>query len=463
MSMLVFLRKGLVLFFIFFITALLSSCSSSTAKKATVASTSSKSEQKRLAALETYARRGDVVATIALDKSIVHITRGFTGAFSDTRDYWFDPKTKSIVIQERGHRGDKSAYLFTREKDSLTLKQYAWGGFRPYMLYDTEINDSALEQAKNQYSPETFMDLFGEAAEAFRKLPSYAYATSNSEFLSYFYDPTYIGGSASDYSYGPKQTVTLAGREAYKIRIGPSNSYKKKLRDGLKEDYIGRSYIDAYLDKKTGLPLKIDRFIDNDRLKYSMTASIDPVKISALPAMSAPDNREPTNKYYRRLLLPGELQKYNFQTLGNSYRGFTGQPITLESTDTTNWTASLLYKKGADGFIIEEVDTPRSGAVKEQFLNRMNGVCEEKTFTERSHKGLTGAAIHEGPIPKVQSENLKVSGSDAILYSYVGLFALELHVGDKAIFVHALNEYRGDFSLSRDMLLEIASALIKNE
>jgi hypothetical protein len=308
------------------------------------------------------------------------------------------------------------------------------------------------------------MDLFREGAEASGKLPSYAYATSNSEFLSYFYDPTHIGGVASDYSYGPKKSVKLNGREAYKVRISPSKSYNKKLSGGLEEDYTGRSYIDVYFDKKTGLPLKVDkvdRTIYSGEIKYSTRANLDLAKIAALPTIATATNRKFSKRYFRRLLLPGELKGYDFPTLGNSYKGFVCQPVTLVSTDSASWAASLSYQKDSDGFIVDEAEPGQSHSTKEQFINRIKGVSEEKTLTARSDSGLTGADVHKDPIPEPKVRKVKVAGTNATLYSYVGLVALEMKVDDMAVFVHDLDEYNDDFSLTEDMLLQIASKLLK--
>lgn len=454
-------RKGLIIFLVFLLTSLLLSCSPGDIKKADVVDKLSAAEQEKLA---KYARKGDTLAAVALDMSIAHITVSHTNFFRDKRHYWFDSQTTNFVIDQLGSRGEHGTTLVTHKKNSLVLRDYSWGGGKApgRTMIQTEISNATIKFLEENYSSLTkFADLFGEGADAFRKLPSYVYARSNREFLAYFYDPTYIGGVASDYSYGPKKSVTFAGREAYKVRIGPSESYKKRLIPGFTKDYIGNSYIEVYFDKRTGLPLKVDKTIDNGNLKYSTTAILDLKKVKKLPFVSAADDNKFNRRYHRRLIHPNELKTYDLPMLGTSYKGYECQPVILESTDTVNWNASLSYQKGTDGFVIDVAVPVRSRQAKDDFIGRIKGISEEKTLVERSHSDLAGADVHKDPIPDPKVEKVKVAGIGANLYSYVGLVALQIQVGTKTVFIHELDEFHDDFLLSRDMIFDIASELLK--
>lgn len=193
-----------------------------------------------------------------------------------------------------------------------------------------------------------------------------------------------IGGVATDYVYGKEESTVTAGRDAYKVTIGPSASYKKKLAQGLKEDYVGRSRIEVFYDKATGLPIRVVRTIDNYMFKYSTAMTLDLYKDVEFPVKPS-DDIKPVRRYYRQIFLPSEIEKYGFLTLGSSHNGLTGRPVVLGSTDTASWIASASYQKGRDGFIVLQAKRAQYGSAKERFLNYINGISEEVTVTE--HRG----------------------------------------------------------------------------
>ncbi|MDI6817488.1 MAG: hypothetical protein QME41_09950 [Actinomycetota bacterium] len=280
--------------------------------------------------------------------------------------------------------------------------------------------------------------------------------------MGYFYDPTHIGGVASDYVYGEKESTVSAGRDAYKITIGPSASYKKKLAQGLKDDYIGRSRIEVFFDKATGLPIRVVRTIDNDIFRYSTAMTLELGNDVELPDKPSDDSKF-SRRYYRQILLPSEMQKDGFLTLGSSYDGLTGRPVVLESTDTASWTASASYQKDRDGFIVLQAKQAQYGSVKERFLDFVKGISEEVTVTEHSMNRRPGDVVDTVTIPEPRVERLKIAGADAVLYSYVGLLALEIQVDDKTLFIRDFNAKRDGFSLSRAMLVEMASDLVRQK
>ena len=454
------IKKSLIILVVFVLAMLSAACSSNAGKEVKGVTTQEDAELERL---EKLAKAGDVLAQVALDKAVAHVTVAHPIVYTTNRDYWFEPQSQNVVIMENGYRNDHSKIFVSHKKNAVVVEEYAWGGFDPdHRKYRTEISKATVDFVKNDYAPSEFADYFREAAEAWRKFPSYVYATSNREFLGYFYDPTYIGGVASDYVYGGKENTVTAGRNAYKITIGPSASYKKKLSQGLKEDYIGRSRIEVFFDKATRLPIIVIRTIDNGSLKYSTAMTLEIGKDVELPIKPS-DAIKPGNRYYRQILLPSEIKKDGFLTLGSSYNGLTGRPVTLESTDAASWIASASYQKGKDGFIVLQAKRAQYGSAKERFLDFVNGISEEVTLTERSSEGMRGADVHAFTIPEPRVERLKIAGADAVLYSYVGLLALELHVDDKAFFIRDFSAKRDGFSLSRAMLIEMASDLVRQK
>ena len=457
-----YIKKSLIIMAVLVLAMLAAACSSNAGKAVKGATTQEDAELQRL---EKLARAGDNLAQIALDKAVAHVTVAERVVYTENRDYWFEPQSRNVVIKAAGYRNTHSNIFVSHKKNAVVVEEYFWGGFSPdHGEYRTEISQATVEFVKNDYAPSEFADYFRESAEAWRKFPSYAYANSNRKFLEYFYDPTRIGGVASDYVYGEKESTVTAGRDAYKVTIGPSASYKKKLAQGLKEDYIGRSRIEVFFDKATGLPIRVVRTIDNDMLKYSTAMTLDlgaEVELPVRPSADIMPGR--SYRHYRQIFLPSEIEKRGFITLGCSYKGLTGRPAVLESTDTASWIARMSYQKDRDGFIVLQAKQAQYAGAKEEFLSYINGISEEVTVTEHSMNMRPGDIVDTITIPKPRVERLKIAGADAVLYSYVGLLALEIQVGDKILFIRDFSARRDDFSLNRAMLVEMATDLVKEK
>lgn len=417
-------------------------------------------------ALEIYAREGDPLARIALDESAVYVITASQGKNLTPRKayYQFDPRTKkSVYTADSPQYGPGQIITIQPGKGFLVVTGYEPGFEGQWRANRTEISNAALGVLKHGSSS---IPIGFATDETPNKVPSFAQAQSNRQFLSYFTDPTSIGGTQADYSYSPKKSITYNGRNAYVVQVRASNAYRRTHDPKNRYDYVWHSSITIYIDALTDLPVRASKYFDNGRYKYELRAVINaeaPLRMPMLP--SAKDMNQAGKQAggsVGRIVLVNELHGHGFVTLGESFKGLTAQPVAYGGSDSKGWGAVLIYLRGTRGAYIDEISRRYSASYKESFMKTMQSIYRESVFKDVQRHGIKDYT--KVPVPPVIGQDVTVGGSTvALLYSYAGMYGLEMYIGDTLFLIRDNDPLSpGTKKLTKDDILGFASALVKN-